>query len=155
MRRMGMSRVSFALVVLAGALLAGCDASGRLAPEAAQLDAKSYVVPAGQSSIYFYRTRARIEAGLLSKVYLDGELITVVGPGNFVRMDVEPGKHAILSESGTGRRVTTVIDASANRNHFIKMSIVPGWFYNPIKQKIVSEERGIEDLKSFKLVETL
>jgi hypothetical protein len=149
-----MKRVLFAFVVLAGALLAGC-VSGPLAPEAAQLNAKSYVVPAGKSSIYYYRTRAQIEGGLLSKVYLDGELITVVGPGNFIRMDVEPGKHAILSVSGTGRPVTTVIDASANRSHFIKMWIVPGWFYNPIKQEIVSEEKGIKDLKSFKLVETL
>jgi hypothetical protein len=140
--------------MLAGALLAGCDASGGVAPEAAQLNAKNYVVPAGKSSIYYYRTRVLIESGMLSKVHLDGEFIAVVGPGNFVRMDVEPGKHEILSESGAGIPAKTVIDASANRNHFIQMRIVPGWFSNPVEHKIVSEEKGIKDLKSFKLVET-
>jgi hypothetical protein len=34
------------------------------------------------------------------------------------------------------------------------MWIVMGWFQNYIEHKIVSEEKGIEDLKSFKLVET-
>jgi hypothetical protein len=147
-----MKRVLLAFVVLAGALLAGC-ASGRLAPEAAQLNAKSYVVPAGKSSIYYYRTRHFPEVGGLSKVYLDGEFIAVVGPGNFARMDVEPGKHVILSKSGAGILAKTVIDAIVKRNHFIQMWIVPGWFHNPVEQKIVSEEKGIKDLKNFKLVE--
>ena len=80
-----MKRVLFAFVVLAGALLAGCG-SGPLAPEAAQLDAKSYVVPAGKSSIYYYRTRHFIEVDVLAEVSLDGKLVTFVGPGNFIRM---------------------------------------------------------------------
>ncbi len=95
MGRMCMRRVSFALVVLAGALLAGC-ASGNLAPEAAQLAAKTYQVPFGKSSIYYYRAGQFFGSDVLSEVYLDGELIAVVGPGNFVRMDVEPGKQTIL-----------------------------------------------------------
>jgi hypothetical protein len=147
-----MKRILFAFVVLAGALLAGC-VSGRLAPEAAQLNAKSYVVPAGKSSIYYYRTRHFLEVDVLSKVYLDGELIAVVGPENFVRMDVEPGKHRIRNETGGSMVAKTVIDAIANRNHFIQTWIVMGWFHNHVEQKIVSEEKGIKDLKSFKLVE--
>jgi hypothetical protein len=148
-----MKRVLFAFVVLAGALLAGC-VSGRVAPEAAQLNAKNYVVPAGKSSIYYYRTPHFLEVDVHSEVYLDGELIAALGPGDFVRMDVEPGKHAVLSEGGNGIPAKTVIDASANRNHFIQMWIVMGWFQNYIEHKIVSEEKGIKDLKSFKLVET-
>ncbi len=148
-----MKRVLFAFVVLAGALLVGC-VSGRLAPEAAQLYAKRYIVPAGKSSIYYYRTRHFIEVDVLSKVSLDGEFIAAVGVENFIRMDVEPGKHVILSVSGAGLPVKTVIDASANRNQFIQMGIVMGWFQNYIKLEIVSEEKGIEDLKSFELVET-
>jgi hypothetical protein len=146
-------RVLFAFVVLAGASLAGC-VSGHLAPEADQLNAKSYVVPAGKSSIYYYRTRHFIEVDVLSKVSLDGKFIAAVGVGNFVRMDVEPGRHAILSEGGNSIPVKTVIDASANRNHFIEMGIVMGWSQNYIKLKIVSEEKGINDLRSFKLVKT-
>ncbi len=149
-----MKRVLFAFVVLAGALLAGCDASGRLATEAAQLNAKSYVVPAGKSSIYYYRTRHFIEVDVLAEVSLDGEFIAAVGVENFIRMDVEPGRHVILSEGGNSIPVKTVIDAGANRNHFIQMGIVMGWTQNFIELNIVSEEKGIKDLTNFKLVET-
>ncbi len=94
-----MGRVTTVLMMLVGAMLAGC-ASGNLAPETAQLSAKSYVVPLGKSSIYIYRAGQYFASAVLSEVYLDGELIAVVGPGNFVRMDVEPGKHTILSKGG-------------------------------------------------------
>lgn len=151
-----MSRVSFASVVLAVALLAGC-ASGNLAPEAAQLEAKRYQVPFGKSSIYIYRANQYFGSAVLSEVYLDGELIAVVGPGNFIRVDVEPGKHPILSRGGGLQPplpAKTVVDARANRMHFIGIWKVLGFTTNSIKHKIVSEETGIKALERSKMVET-
>ncbi len=155
MGRMRISRVSL-VVVVAGVLLAGC-ASVNLAPEAAQLNAKSYQVPFGKSSIYIYRADQSFASAVLSKVYLDGELIAIVGPGNFIRMDVEPGKHTVLSK-GRGFQppipAKTVIDARANRIHFLGTWMVMGFSTNSIAHKIVSKEKGINDLTRSRMVET-
>lgn len=154
MGRMRMIRVS--LVVAAVVLLAGC-ASGNLAPEAAQLDAKRFEVPAGKSSIYIYRADQFFVSTVLSEVYLDGELIAVVGPGNFVRIDVKPGKHTVLSKGGGINPpipAKTAIDARANRLHFLGTWMVMGFSTNSIAHKIVSKEKGINDLNRSKMVET-
>ena len=86
-----------------------------------------------------------------------GELLAVVGPGNFVRMDVEPGKHTVLSKGGGINPpipAKTAIDARANRLHFLGTWMVMGFSTNSIAHKIVSKEKGINDLNRSKMVET-
>lgn len=147
------------VLALLGVLLAGCAASGNLVPEQAQLEARKFEVPAGKSSIFIYlRAEQLFASAVLSEIYLDGDLVAVVGSGNFVRMDVEPGKHTIFSKAGGLQPpipAKTVVDAQANTNHFLAIRMVIGWITNSIEHKIVSEDRGKAALDESRMVETL
>ncbi len=162
-------------IICAAALvltLTGC-ASGNLSSEAAQLEVRKYNVPAGKASIYVYRPNQIEAAAVLINVYLNGELIAVLGPGNFVRMDLRLGRHAIVSRGGESEGIVgsiltsifsdyiqppipanTVINVRPNRKYFLGTRHVTGWVTNSIKHELVGDEQGMNDLKRSRMVET-
>lgn len=131
--------------------VAGCAASGPLAPEDMDRAAKSAVVPEGKAALYIIRPDYSYGSLVLFKIVLDGQSETVLGPGNYAFKLVSPGTHAILVECACANRIS--IETRSGQEHFV--SVEPNSLTGGEDFTELAPTKGREALKKERLVRWL
>ena len=91
-----------------------------VAPTEQDAAAKAFSVSAGKANIYLYRNETfRGNSGF--EVSLDGRPLGTIFPMTFFRIEVEPGRHSLLSKDPGSRSYDSMLDvvADAGKNYFV------------------------------------
>lgn len=145
-----MKHLPLVLMLIAGALLAGC-ASVPMAPESLDAQAKTFTPIPGQANIYVVRGGG-IGTALAFQVVLDGRIVGSLAPHTFVLVSVPPGEHVVEvtgAENVQQQRLVT----EAGRNYFFKMSVHMGWASGRPHLEPMSDADGRSEVSAQKLAE--
>lgn len=138
-------------------LLGGC-ASTQMASPTLDSQAKTFTPAPGQANIYAYR-QGIVARALLLQVVIDGHSGGLLAPDTFQVITVPPGPHTVAITAAPHMPVSVTessqnILAEAGRNYFFRVSVHMGLTASHPKLEIVSQEKGIREVKSSNLAET-
>jgi hypothetical protein len=137
----------------------GC-ASGPVSDANLDQQAKAFGASPGMAAIYIYRPTGVWGAALLFGITVDDNSRGVLGPGNFLVIEVEPGAHNVygefnMSELGTPGETIPVyleIDTAPDRLYFVKHDVKVVRMTNQLTLDIVDEPTGRKAIQGSKLV---
>lgn len=138
---------SFALVTI---LLAGGCATVQMASDEADAAAKSFAVKPGKANIYVYRNET-MGAAMKMPVALDGRLVGDTGAKTYLRLEVDPGSHAVASKTENDSTVT--LNTVAGRNYFLWQEVKMGLMSARSQLQEVDEPTGKTGVAECKLIE--
>lgn len=137
-------------IVLTG-LVSGCASVPMATPEQ-DAAARSYVVKPNTANIFVYRNET-MGAAIKMTVALNGKLVGDTASKTFMKLEVPPGKHTLVSK--TENDSTLTIDAVAGRNYFVWQEVKMGAFAARSLLQLVDEETGKAGVAECKLIEAL
>ena len=97
-------------------LLVGCAAGGALYNE----NNEKFAEGSTKSLIIIFRENQHVSGGACYKVYLDGQKTGVLANGGFLKIYVEPGRHAI---SLLDNKLNLPLQMEAGEKNYVKYSI--------------------------------
>ncbi len=134
------------LTLLLTSIVSGC-ASVPMASMEEDARAKSFVVPAGKSSIYLYRNES-FGGAIPLTVALDGKVAGQTGPKTYFLWDVAPGQHELssMSENTSTLRLST----EEGKAYFVWQEVKMGmWMARSLLQEVDAEagRKGVAECK--------
>ena len=121
-------------------LVASTACSATSAPPEVAAAALTLAPPPGQSRIYVYRTGAALAVVVTLQVAVDSQIVGETLPGDFVMLDLQPGRHRVSAPT-LETEAAVVVDALPDSAYFFKM-----W----PKMGILIAEAGIERVDATK-----
>lgn len=152
-------------VVLAAMLvivLAACSL-GHGRPPAAEperdADQKRFVPSAGSARIYVYRQRSNFWGRYDNYVFVDGQPVGAIGPGQYTSVDVGGGERVVLVEThltwkGQERVIATAhlpMTANSGESYFVRIDVATFWPSDPPKLTVIEQAEGKNAIKRCRL----
>lgn len=130
-----------AAVLLLALSVVGC-ASVPAGSGALSEQARSFAPPPGKANVYAVRMWSMLEGGIVWPVTLNFHEFGHVGQRSYLYGAIPPGEH-VLGANLPGPVPTRLrFTAEAGRNHFFKLTPVPGWLAGTIRIEPLDEETG-------------
>jgi len=136
------------MLLLAVLAMSGC-ASVPMASSMEDAQAKSFKTNPQKASLYIYRNES-MGGAVRMEVDLDGQYVGTNVAQTYIKKEVEPGQHTIVSHAENDDSLT--LNAQKNRNYFIWQEVKMGVLYARTKLSLVSEEEGMAGVKECKLI---
>lgn len=137
--------------VLAGsAFVTGCASVPMASPER-DSQAKTFGVKPDKSNIYIYRNESMGGAVKLP-VVLDGKIVGDTAAKTFMLLEVNPGKHRLVSKGETDSALEMV--TQPQKNYFVWQEVKMGTWAASSKLQLVDEATGKAGVAECKLAET-
>lgn len=124
MRAVSMKLLAFIFVCIS--LLSGC-ASVPMAGLDQDAAAKTYQVRQGKANIYVYRNE-NLGGAIKLTLLLDGKLVGDTAAKTYYLMEVDPGRHTLLSKAENDSALELMTEAG--RNYFVWQEVKMG-FWQP------------------------
>lgn len=131
------------------ALLTGCASVPMASPE---LDskAKSFNVAPGKSNIYIYRNE-NFGAAMKLAVVVDGKALGQTAAKTYFAVEVEPGKHTVVSMAENTSNLDLVTEVG--KNYFVWQEVKMGVLSARSKLQLVDEATGKAAVGECKLID--
>jgi PBP1b-binding outer membrane lipoprotein LpoB len=138
-------------IVIAAILATGC-ASVQMASEEKDSAAKTFAVNQSKANIYVFRNES-IGAAVKMPVALNGKLVGDTAAKTYMKLEVQPGEHSLLSktENDSILRVNT----AAGKNYFVWQEVKMGMFAPRSSLQLVDEATGRAAVNECKLIQDL
>ena len=135
--------------VLTAMLASGC-ASVQMASDAQDSAAKSFQVKPGKANIYVFRNE-NFGAALKMPVALNGRLVGDTAAKTYLLLEVDPGRHTVVSK--TENDSTVEVNAVAGQNYFLWQEVKMGLMSARSNLQLVDEATGRAGVNECKLIE--
>lgn len=136
------------VLLLAVLTMSGC-ASVPMASSMEDAEAKLFKTNPQKASLYIYRNES-MGAAVKMEVDLDGNYIGTNVAQTYIKKEVEPGEHTIVSHAENDDTLT--ISAQKNKNYFIWQEVKMGILYARTKLTHVTDEIGEAGVKECKMI---
>jgi uncharacterized protein YceK len=144
-------RYSGFIAVVIVALVSGC-ASVPMATTEQDSAAKTFVTKPGKANIYVYRNESMGQA-IKMPVALDGRLVGDTAARTYLLLEVDPGRHTLVSK--TENDSILQVDAAAGKNYFVWQEVKMGMFAARSMLQLVDETAGKAAVAECKLIEVV
>ncbi len=145
-----MRRLMSALSVLAlGLGLLGCATAPMAVPERDQ-QAKTFAPVAGKAVLYVFRDET-MGAAIKMDVQIDGQKIAETVAHSFLRLELAPGEHAVLSKAENDS--TLKLSMEAGKVYFVWQEVKMGIMIMRSKLQEVPAEDGRKRVQTCSLLE--
>lgn len=146
----------FKKLIAASAILivvfaSGCASVPMATPEQ-DAAARSFSVKPDKANIYVYRNET-MGAAIKMPVALNGKLVGDTAAKTFLKLEVSPGSHTLVSKTENDSSVT--VNAVGGRNYFVWQEVKMGAFAARSLLQLVDEATGKAGVAECKLVEAL
>jgi hypothetical protein len=138
-------------IVAATALSTGC-ASVQMASADRDASAKTFAVGQEKANIYVYRNES-MGAAVKMPVALNGKLVGDTASKTYMRLEVPPGNHTLVSK--TENDSVLAVNAEAGKNYFVWQEVKMGMFTARSSLQLVDESTGKSAVQECKLIEQL
>ncbi|WP_334186591.1 DUF2846 domain-containing protein [Noviherbaspirillum sp.] len=138
-----------AAIAAAVVLSVGC-ASVQMASPEKDAAAKSFAVKADKANIYVYRNET-MGAAVKMPVALNGKLIGDTAANTYIKLEVPPGEHTIVSK--TENDSVLPLKAVAGKNYFVWQEVKMGMFAARSALQLVDESTGKAGVQECKLIQ--
>lgn len=135
--------------VLTAMTVSGC-ASVQMASDAQDSAAKTFQVKPGKANIYVFRNET-FGAALKMPVALNGGLVGDTASKTYLLMEVDPGRHTVVSK--TENDSTVEVNAVAGQNYFLWQEVKMGLMSARSNLQLVDEKTGKAGVNECKLIE--
>jgi len=136
-------------ILLAIGLATGC-ASVPMASADKDAAAKTFAVKPDKANIYVYRNET-FGAAIKMPVALDGKLVGDTASKTYMKLEVPPGQHMILSK--TENDSTVRVNAVAGNNYFVWQEVKMGMWQARSNLQLVDDKVGKAGVNECKLIE--
>lgn len=143
--------LSVGAIVAVTVLGSGC-ASVQMASAEKDAAAKTFAVKADKANIYVYRNET-FGAAVKMPVALDGKLVGDTAAKTYMKMEVAPGPHTVVSK--TENDAAVAIDAVAGKNYFVWQEVKMGLFAPRSSLHLVDDEVGKVAVQECKRIQEL
>jgi hypothetical protein len=140
----------FAAGALAAAVLASGCASVEMASTEMDTSAKTYSVKPNKANIYVYRHEV-FGAAIKLPVLLNGRAVGDTASKTYMRLEVDPGNHTIVSKAE--KDAVLKVDAAAGRNYFVWQEVKMGMWQPNSLLHLVDEATGKAGVGECKLIQ--
>lgn len=141
-----MSRFFLAPLLLSITVLAGC-ASVPMASLEKDAAAKTYQVQPGKSNIYVYRNE-NLGGAIKLTLLMDGKLVGDTGPKTYYLLEVEPGRHTLISKAENDSSLE--LNTEQGQNYFVWQEVKMGlWQPRSLLQQVdeTTGKAGVAECK--------
>jgi hypothetical protein len=114
--------------------------------------AKSFAVTPTKANIYVYRNET-FGAAIKLPVALNGKLVGDTASKTYMRLEVPPGEHTLLSKAEND--ATLSVKAEAGKNYFVWQEVKMGMFAARSKLQLVDDGMGKTGVQECKLIEQM
>jgi len=136
-------------VISAAVLASGCASVPMASPERDSA-AKTFSVKPGKANIYVYRNES-MGAAIKMELVLDGRLVGSTAAKTYVLLEVNPGKHTLISKAENDSVLS--VAAAAGRNYFVWQEVKMGVLVMRSALQLVDEATGKAGVAECKLIE--
>lgn len=144
-------KISILFLLLFISLTVGC-ASVQMASPTRDAELKQFKAPAGnKAGLYIFRNTFLGKA-LKKTVTLDGKIIGETANKVYFYREIEPGQHAVSTESEFSDNITN-FDAASGKNYFAEQFIKMVAFVGGASVRMVDEEVGKKNVLECGLAE--
>lgn len=140
--------VMFALLV-AAFLLTGC-ASVPMASVDHDTQAKTFAVESDKANIYLFRNES-MGAAVKMDVVLDGKPVGQTVAKTYMKFEVKPGQHTLISKAENDDVLN--VNAEAGKNYFVWQEVKMGILYARSLLHLSDEQTGKAGVLECKLIE--
>lgn len=130
-------------------LATGC-ASVQMASPEKDAAAKTFTVKPDKANIYVYRNET-FGAAIKMPVALNGRLVGDTAAKTFMKLEVAPGDHVLLSKTENDSVVP--LKAVAGKNYFVWQEVKMGLFAARSSLQLVDEATGMTGVQECKLIQ--
>lgn len=134
----------------ASAILSGCASVPMASPEQ-DAQAKTFPVAPGMSNIYVYRNET-MGAAVKLPLELDGKYVGQTASKTYFALQVQPGRHTLVSRSENDSSLDVV--AVAGQTHFVWQEIKMGLLQARVQLHSVDDTTGRAGVAECKLAQT-
>ena len=139
-----------AAVLVGSAFVTGCASVPMASPER-DSQAKTFSVKPNKSNIYVYRNES-MGAAVKLPVVVNGKIVGDTAAKTFMLLEVNPGKHKLVSKGETDSTLDLVTQPRAN--YFVWQEVKMGAWAASSKLQLVDEATGKAGVAECKLTET-
>ena len=136
-------------IVIAAILATGC-ASVQMASEEKDAAAKTFVAKKDKANIYVYRNET-MGAAVKMPVALNGKLVGDTASKTYMKLEVPPGEHTLVSKTENDSILR--VNAVAGKNYFVWQEVKMGMFAARSALQLVDESTGMTGVKECKLIQ--
>lgn len=138
------------VLVVAASLLTGCASVPMASPER-DAQAKSFAVQPDKSNIYLYRNES-MGAAVKMDVVLDNNPVGKTVAKSYMKLEVAPGQHTIVSKAENDDVLN--INTEAGKNYFVWQEVKMGILYARNLMHLTDEQTGKAGVLECKLLES-
>lgn len=135
---------------VATAMLASGCASVQMASDAQDSAAKTFQVKPGKANIYVFRNES-FGGAVKMPVALNGRLVGDTAAKTYLLLEVDPGRHTVVSK--TENDSTVEVNAAAGQNYFVWQEVKMGLMTARSSLQVVDEATGRAGVQECKLIE--
>ena len=138
------------VLLVAVSLLTGC-ASVQMASPEHDAQAKSFAVQPDKANIYLYRNES-MGAAVKMDVVLDNNPVGKTVAKSYMKFEVSPGQHTIISKAENDDVLN--INTEAGKNYFVWQEVKMGILYARNLMHLTDEQTGKAGVLECKLIES-
>lgn len=136
-------------LLAATALVTGCASVPMATPEQ-DAAAKSFAVSAEKANVYIYRNET-FGGAVKMPVVVDGKLAGDTVAKSYLKLEMAPGAHTIISKTENDAELK--LDAIAGQNYFVWQEVKMGVWSARSNLSLVDAEKGKAGIAECKLIE--
>ncbi len=137
------------IIIAMVALATGCASVQMASPEKDQA-AKTFTIKPEKANIYVYRNES-MGAAVKMPVALNGKLIGDTASKTYLKLEVSPGEHTLMSK--TENDAILRVNTEAGKNYFVWQEVKMGMFAARSALKLVDDTTGKAAVQECKLIQ--
>ena len=138
-------------IILATLAVSGCSSVPK-ASSTQESQAKLFNTHSEKSNLYIYRGDKE-GASVKMDLIVDGQHVATNIGQTFIKLEVEPGKHVIVSQADNKERFS--LATLKNKNYFIHQEVKVKGGYARAKLRLVSESVGQQGVKNCEMISAI
>lgn len=139
-----------AIALLAAIVLTGC-VSVPMATQEADAAAKTFAAKADKANVYVYRNES-FGGAIKMPVVIDGKIVGDTAAKTYMKLEVAPGPHTIISKSESDSELT--VETAPGKNYFVWQEVKMGVWAARSALHLVDTAVGTDGVNECKLIET-
>lgn len=143
-------KLAVLVLLLAVSLLTGCASVPMASPEH-DAQAKSFAVQPDKSNIYLYRNES-MGGAVKMDVVLDNKPVGLTVAKSYMKLEVSPGQHTIISKAENDDVLN--INTEAGKNYFVWQEVKMGILYARNLMHLTDEQTGKAGVMECRLIES-